>query len=214
MGTVWRNQVTGVSGTLVLGNGESRKGLDLAHIYPHYTIVGGNAVHRAMVVDHLVCCDRRMVLEATEGKNTKDTKIYVRGENYQYFRKVRKDKRINSVPYISPKDEQKHNQPINWGSGPYAVLVAATLESDNITLLGFDLYGNNDKVNNLYKGTNNYADADTHPIDPSYWKIQIGEVFKNHPHKNFTIKNMHEWDFPPIWQKPNVHFEQFYKSIS
>ena len=76
------------------------------------------------------------------------------------------------------------------------------------------MYGNNDKVNNLYKGTDNYADADSHPIDPSFWKIQIGEVFKNHPHKKFTIKNMHEWDFPPIWQKPNVHFEKFYKSIS
>ena len=155
-----------------------------------------------------------MVHESTEGLNTTDTTIYVREENYQYFRKVRKDKRIHAVPELPYTDEQKQNQPINWGSGPYAVLVAANLESDEITLLGFDLYGINEKVNNLYKGTDNYSDEHSHPIDPSFWVRQIGLIFKHFPNKQFIIKNMHEWDFPAQWKKPNVRFEQFFKSIS
>ena len=57
---------------LAIGNGESRKGIDLNNF--NDTKVGCNAIIRDFFVDHLVCVDRRMVNEAL----TKNTTIYTR----------------------------------------------------------------------------------------------------------------------------------------
>ena len=54
---------------LVIGNGESRKDLDIKSL--KLPTVGCNAIFRDMVVDHLVCCDRRMLREALKHENTK-----------------------------------------------------------------------------------------------------------------------------------------------
>ena len=49
---------------LVIGNGESRKHLDISKYAK--TKVGCNAIFRDFYVHHLICCDRRMVIEAQE----------------------------------------------------------------------------------------------------------------------------------------------------
>jgi len=83
------NQVTQVSGhssakldkvsqALVIGNGESRRNLDLNSLKIHNILIGCNAIHRDVTVDHLVCCDRRMVEEAVQNPDTTNTEIYVR----------------------------------------------------------------------------------------------------------------------------------------
>ena len=79
-------------------------------------------------------------------------------------------------------------------------------------LLGFDLYSANDKINNIYKGTQNYKDKDANPVDPSYWIYQIGKVFDYHPNKQFIVWNHEDWKMPRIWQKKNVQFESFNKN--
>ena len=48
--------------TLVIGNGESRRNIDIDSI--NMTKVGCNAILRDYKVDHLVCVDRKMVREA------------------------------------------------------------------------------------------------------------------------------------------------------
>ena len=62
---------------VVIGNGESRGSLDLANLKNTVTLIGCNAIHRDIVVDHLVCCDQRMVKEAEanaeEDKKRKET---------------------------------------------------------------------------------------------------------------------------------------------
>ena len=133
---------------LVIGNGESRKGINL-NKFKNFETVGCNALHRDIAVDHLVCCDRRMVEESITSNNTINTKIYVRDEWYRYFRKIRKDKRIQCLPSIPYQSDRKQDKPINWGSGPYAILVAANLQPKKITLLGFDLYGLEGNANNI-----------------------------------------------------------------
>ena len=35
----------------------------------------------------------------------------------------------------------------NWGSGPYAVLIGASLSEIHVSLVGFDLYGTNNHLN-------------------------------------------------------------------
>lgn len=193
---------------LVLGNGESRSNINLSEFLQDYTIIGCNALHRDIRVDHLVCCDRRMAEEAITSLTTKNTEIYVRDEWFKYFRKVKKDKRICELPRLPYKGNIKQDQPFHWGSGPYAVLLAARMEFKTIILAGFDLYGINERVNNVYKGTTHYSKPDSNPVDPSYWIYQIGKIFHHFPNTDFIIWNLKDWKMPVEWQYPNVKFEQ------
>lgn len=193
---------------LVVGNGESRLGLDLKEFSKDYILVGCNALHRETTVEHLVCCDRRMGEEAILSETTKNSKIYVRPDWFNYFRKIKKDKRINQVPELPYQGKTKADDPIHWGSGPYAVLVAANLEHvETILMVGFDLYSTNEKLNNIYKGTPNYGDKNSKPVDPSFWVYQIGKVFEHFPNKSFIVFNNEKWKNPPFWKRPNVSFE-------
>lgn len=196
-----------MSRALVVGNGESRKDLNLVEISKHYTVFGCNAIHRDLIVDHLVCCDRRMAEEAVNNLNNKNTTIYVRDSWYHYFRKILKNKNICQVPPIPKIGELKKDQPDHWGSGSYAILLAATLGYQEINLIGFDLYPINDKVNNIYKNSINYSKSETQGVDPSYWIYHASEVFLNYPNTNFIIYNNSDWSLPNEWKKYNVQFK-------
>lgn len=196
---------------LVIGNGESRKNINIPEFARGYDTIGCNAIHRDGAVDYIVCCDRRMVEEAVKSENTKYTEIHVRPDWFHYFRKIRKDRRIKQVPKLPYQGEQKQDQPLHWGSGPYAVLLAATQEHETVMMIGFDLYPSNDKVNNLYKGTPNYSKEDANPVDPSYWVYQISKVFQYYPETDFVIWNHSDWTMPKLWQRKNVRFESFTK---
>lgn len=197
-----------MSVALVIGNGESRSKIDIEKFSPEYSLIGCNAIHRDAKVDHLVCCDRRMIDEAVESDNATNTKIYVRSNWFKYYRKIKKDKRIELLPDLPYEGNKKEDQPVHWGSGPYAVLLAAALNHDTIMLVGFDLYSSNNNVNNLYKGTKNYSRKDSRPVDPSFWIYQISRVFKNFRNKDFIIWNKKDWEIPELWKQPNVRFEE------
>ena len=190
---------------LAIGNGESRKQIELSNIKKHFTFIGCNAIQRDVEVDHLVCCDRRMIEESLNSNNTNNTKIYVREDYLSFYQS--KDDRIHPVPNLPYSSNSKVDMPIHWGSGPYAVLVAATLPVDKIFLLGFDLYSNDNFFNNVYKDTKHYKKSDSNPIDYSFWEYQIAKVFECFPNKNFVILNKQDWKMPMMWKKPNVLFE-------
>jgi len=192
---------------LVMGNGESRSSINIQNLLGKISLVGCNAIHRDAVVNHLVCCDERMVREAVENPNTASTFIYVREHAYQWFRKVQKHKNIILLPDIPNQENNRIDQARNWGSGTYALLVASQLpETKKIYLLGFDLYGNVNLVNNLYKNTKNYSAGGSHSIDPSYWIWQAAKVFKLFPDIKYNIINHDSWPMPPEWKKSNVEF--------
>ena len=194
-----------MSRAVVLGNGESRRAIDLSSLIAD-TLIGCNAIHRDITVDHLVCCDRRMGDEAVENFQTKNTLIYVRPSWFHYFRKIRKHKNIKVLPDLPYKGEHKKDDPDHWGSGGYAVLLAAQLGFTEIELIGFDLYPVSSAVNNIYKGTKNYAQAGSQAIDYSYWIYQINHVFMYYPDQKFIIRNHRDWKMPTEWQKNNVEF--------
>jgi hypothetical protein len=98
------------------------------------------------------------------------------------------------------------DDPFHWGSGPYAVLLGSTLD-DKINLLGFDLYSTDNKVNNMYKGTEGYNSADSHAVDHSYWIYQIAKVFEWFPNKTFRIYNQKDWNMPKEWNLANVSLD-------
>ena len=190
---------------LVVGNGESRKDIQLKNF--NYPIIGCNALHREFTADYLICCDRRMADEAVKNPKSSTTEIYVREEWYRHFRKILKNKNIRTVPNLPFSGDLKKDQPEHWGSGCYAVLLAACLGFNEIQLLGFDLYSIDSRVNNLYKGTQNYSKSDSQAVDYSFWVYQIGKVFRHFSNQTFVIFNSADWQFPDQWNLNNVRFK-------
>lgn len=191
---------------LVIGNGESRKNINLELYRNTHTLIGCNAIHRDIVVDHLVCCDRRMIDESTNNINTKHTKIYVRSNWFHYFRKIKKNKNIILLPELPFTGDTKKDKPDHWGSGCYALLLAASSGFKEIEMIGFDLYPSGTTVNNIYKGTQHYSKIDSSPIDPNCWVYQISKIFNHYSDISFVIKNNKHWPLPKEWQKSNVKF--------
>ena len=184
--------------SLVLGNGESRGSLDISQV----TCIkyGCNAIHRDFFVDHLICVDSRMVDEALKNPNTKNSKIYTRTNWIHEYNKYSQVGIVPSLPYTG---EGRPDDPWHWGSGPYAVLIAA-MENTDVHMAGFDLHGNDQLVNNLYKGTPNYLAPNKPKVDPSYWVYQIGKVFECFPESTFTVYNKKDWPLPREWTLSNV----------
>jgi hypothetical protein len=147
-----------------------------------------------------------MADEAVNNLNTKDTEIYVRDHWHHYFRKIRKNKNIHLLPEVPTKGELKKDQGEHWGSGGYAVLLAAVLGHQEVTMIGFDLHPIDHAVNNIYKGTVNYARTGSQAVDPSYWVYQISSVFIHYPNTTFVIYNRQGWKMPQEWRKNNVEF--------
>ena len=65
---------------LVIGNGQSRARIDLSRINDEK--IGCNAIFRDENVDHLICCDRRMVKQALDFN---EINIYTRERWYKEF---------------------------------------------------------------------------------------------------------------------------------
>lgn len=192
---------------IVVGNGESRKHIDLNHFKENYTLIGCNALHRDVSPDYLVCCDRRMVEEVVNSCENQDTKILVRDDWHHYYRKIRKNKNVLELPEIPYNAKYRQDEKRNWGSGTYAVLISAQMNFKTISLLGFDLYSSNGRVNNLYKDTANYNNSNSQAIDPSYWIYQIAQTFTLYPEKQFQVINKQDWNMPKEWRLPNVRFK-------
>ena len=73
-----------------------------------------------------------------------------------------------------------------------------------ISLIGFDLYGNDEgKINNVYKDTDNCDLAMKTAVDPRYWVEQIGKLIELHPSINFKFYNVENWQVPKKWKKKN-----------
>ena len=185
---------------IVIGNGESRKGVDIKKL--DGPKVGCNAIYRDYIMDYLVCVDRRMVQEALNaGANTQGTLIYTRPNWFQQFKTLR----VREVPDLPYVGSDRWDEPFQWGSGPYAVLLGAKYTKlKEVKLIGFDLYSKTKTVNNIYKDTPNYDDATKRPVDPRYWIHQIGMVFECFPKVTFRIYQEPGWELPKAWNYPNV----------
>lgn len=190
---------------LVLGNGESRKNLDIDGFRDQSLIIGCNAIIRDTLPDAVVCCDIRM---AKEAEKIHKVPIYVRPENMVPLNRIEIYRALPNLPYVG---SEKQDQPRHWGSGPYAVLLATELGCSTVMLAGFDLYSKDGKINNLYKGSEHYLPATANAVDPSYWIYQISKIFELNPFVTFVILNEEGWQMPAEWQKENVKFEDISK---
>ena len=191
---------------LVIGNGESRKNVDIDSL--DMPKVGCNAIMRDTTVDYLVCVDKRMVEEAINRKVNDRCLVYTRADWHPRY----EAQRIRKVPDLPYQGEHRADQPFQWGSGPYAVLIGAMYARERyVNLIGFDLYSTNKLVNNVYKDTPNYSAGDKRAVDPRYWVHQIGKVFECYPKISFTIYQEAGWQLPQAWNYPNVTVDKISK---
>jgi hypothetical protein len=183
---------------LVIGNGESRKGIDLNKHFD--TKIGCNAIHRDFHVDHLICVDRRMVQQAIDANVNETSTVYTRSDWIDSYKNKQKVKQVPKLPY---EGTERWDEPFQWGSGPYAVLLAAGLAKE-VKLLGFDLFSETKNVNNIYKDTVGYNKSTKNAVDPRYWIHQIGMVFKLYNKCKFIIYQKNNWNLPKAWKYINV----------
>ena len=96
---------------LVVGNGESRKDVNINNI--PMKKIGCNAIYRDYYVDHLVCVDKRMCQEAINAGFQKNSKIYTRHDWVGYFQNKRN---LRTVPELPFTGYERWDVPWHWGA--------------------------------------------------------------------------------------------------
>jgi len=183
-----------------IGNGESRTPIKIDLL--EGPKVGCNALWRDYYTDYLVCVDKRMMSECLRANvNGKGTLLYTRSDWYDRFIA----ERVRPVPPLPYKGDERADEPFHWGSGPYAILIAAMYAKEGfVNLIGFDLYSKDKLVNNIYKNTPNYSISNKRAVDPRYWIHQTGMIFNCFPKIQFVIYQTDNWEMPTAWNYPNV----------
>jgi hypothetical protein len=157
-----------MSTAFVLGNGVSRKGLDLDQLRQHGKIYGCNALYREYVPDVLVATDRPIATAIQQSGYAMKHQFYTR-------RPV-DNLGANRVP----------SSYFGYSSGPIAVALAAEQGHNMVYLLGFDMGPvNNNQFNNIYAGTEFYKSSDASPTFTGNWTKQLIHIVNDFPHCTF-----------------------------
>jgi uncharacterized Rossmann fold enzyme len=158
--------------SFVLGNGTSRKSIDLHNLKKHGKIYACNAVYRTFTPDYLVAVDVKMILEINKSGYQHRNEVWTNpNKSYQ---------RIQNLNYFSPSK--------GWSSGPTALWLAAEHGYETIYILGFDFRGLNDgkQLNNLYADTVNYKKSTDSATFFGNWMRQTKTVIKSNSKINFV----------------------------
>ena len=158
----------------VLGNGESRKGINLDELKKHGTVFACNGVYRTHRPDFLIAVDPKMVSEIAETDYMLHNKVYS-NFNAQYNKNP---KILDHVQWFKPS--------LGWSSGPTALRMACDHGFKEIYILGFDYQGvadssakNRFKVNNLFKDTRNYKKGNDQATFFGNWMNQTKKCLQD-----------------------------------
>lgn len=153
----------------VLGNGVSRKQVDLTTLKSFGKIYGCNALYRDFVPDVLVATDTPI---ATTIQNSDYAKTHV-----FYTRRPIDGSGALKVP----------KSYYGYSSGPIAVALASIDQHHRVYLLGFDMGPTqSDKFNNIYAGTEFYKPVNSQPTFTGNWVKQLTQITKDHPNTEFV----------------------------
>ena len=152
----------------VLGNGVSRRGIDLSCLQKHGKIYGCNALYREFTPDVLVATDRPIATAIQESGYPLKNKFYTR----RPIDGLGADK----VPALY----------YGYSSGPIATAIAAQDGHGCIYMLGFDMGPVDDKFNNVYAGTEFYKRIDAPPTYTGNWVKQLIKIMEDHPNTQFV----------------------------
>ena len=201
--------------SFVIGNGESRQGIDLQACKKLGLTVGCNAIVRDFHPHMISAADQRMVEQIQ--KTDYAGKIFTRDKwNSKYM--------IDSYPQLPYVGNKREDDPWHWNSGPHAVNIACLgkhsgwfgKKTNLCFLLGFDLKQSN-ACNNIYKNTEGYDDK---VVDPKYWYHQLNKLFEGYPHVSFVWVAPEEYECPTEWtnnenfyRESVTHFAEFIKDF-
>ena len=175
----------------VLGNGQSRKGIDLNDLKQKGTVFACNAVYRTHQPHWLVAVDPKMMLEIAETDYVVHNKVYSNFNNqYEKHQKL-----LDHVTWSKPS--------LGWSSGPTALRLACEQGFKEIYILGFDYQGlavdakkNRFQLNNIYGDTRNYKKNNDEATFYGNWMNQTKRCLKDFPDVKFHRV------IPQNWFKP------------
>lgn len=186
--------------SFVLGNGNSRKNIDLQMLKQSGKVYGCNALYREYTPDYLVAVDQKMIIEIQESKYQLLNEVWTNAS---------KDVRYDfGFKYFNPR--------LGWSSGPSALKLASTHNPDEIYILGFDFSGIDGKFNNIYADTPNYNSANDSQTYWGNWQNQTELVIKTNPHIKF-YRVIDENFYDTGWKYSNfkhISKEEFLKHIN
>ena len=180
------------STAFVLGNGQSRKGIDIDDLMEKGTVFACNAVYRTHRPHWLVAVDPKMMLEIAETDYVVHNKVYS-NYNAQY---EKNKKLLDHVTWSKPS--------LGWSSGPTALRLACDQGFKEIYILGFDYQGlavdpkkNRFHLNNIYGDTRNYKKNNDEATFYGNWMNQTKRCLND-----FKDVNFHRV-IPKGWFRPN-----------
>lgn len=172
----------------LLGNGESRKGIDLEGLRKHGTIIGCNALYRDFMPDILICVDQKMVREVKDAGVTDIPVLSIKERGFQ-------------MPNLYHYNLRQVNT-----SGCFGMkFINAYLKNDNCYMLGMDGY-----PGNIYTATQNYSnkglinfggvnkyylEAIRQSTHTKFINVNIKDEWPRECHstKHYEFMNMHEF---------------------
>ena len=152
----------------VLGNGVSRKAVNLNLLKLQGQIYGCNALYREFTPDVLIATDRPIATQIQESGYAQSNEFYTR----------KPIEGLGARPLI-PKYH-------GYSSGPNAVGLAASHEHSKVYLLGFDMGpATNNLFNNVYADTEFYKTSAHPPTFTGNWIKQIIQICQDYPQTEF-----------------------------
>jgi hypothetical protein len=155
----------------VLGNGTSRKDINVDDLFSCGKVYGCNAIYRTHKPDYLIAVDVKMVLEIDKAGYQHHNTVWTNpNKSFQ---------RIENLNYFKPNK--------GWSSGPTALWLASQHNYETIYILGFDYQGLNGgkTLNNMYADTINYKKSTDSATYFGNWMRQTKAVIKENPKINF-----------------------------
>lgn len=168
----------------VVGNGTSRKSIEITGLLNKGTVYGCNALYRELTPDHLIAVDVKMIKEIINSKYNLTSSVWTNSNSYTKTQKF-----LNIF-----------NPSLGWSSGPSALNLSVEHGHTEIYILGFDYVGtgsHNEKVNNVYAGTINYKKQDDRATYYGNWVKQTATVISKNPHIKFYRVITNELNYIP-----------------
>ena len=151
----------------VIGNGVSRRSVDLELLQSYGKIYGCNALYREFTPDVLIATDKPIATHIQESGYSQHNEFYTR----------------RPIEGLGAKLLVPEYQ--GYSSGPNAIGLAARYGHKRIYLLGFDMGPNNNLFNNVYANTEFYKTSAHPPTFTGNWTRQIAHICKDHPQTQF-----------------------------
>lgn len=174
----------------VLGNGVSRRPIDINLLKSFGDVYACNAVFRTHTVTALVATDRPIATEIQASGYAQKNRFYTR----------RPEPKTGAM-----RVPQAY---FGYSSGPIAAALACQDGHDRVYLLGFDLGPNETgRFNNIYADTEHYKSLGSAPTFTGNWIKQLQKISGDFPQVRFmrvhgqTTAEVACFDVLPTWEK-------------